>query len=93
MTRRLANNLNVSIPGLQAEELLAACPSLAFSSGSACSTDRMAPSHVLDAIGLSKAQVFSSLRFGLGRDTTSSDIAESARIILEAAEALIPARA
>jgi cysteine desulfurase len=83
MTERLANNLNISLPGIQAEELLAACSAtIALSSGSACSTDKLAPSHVLQAIGLERAQVFSSLRFGLGRSTSEQEVALAARTIL-----------
>jgi cysteine desulfurase len=82
MTARLANNLNISLPGVQAEELLTACPTLALSSGSACSTDKLAPSHVLEAIGLSRAQVFSSLRFGLGRSTRAEDVSHAAEVVL-----------
>ncbi|MGB0591683.1 MAG: cysteine desulfurase family protein [Myxococcota bacterium] len=83
MTHRLANNLNISLPGIQAEELLTACGAvIALSSGSACSTDKLAPSHVLGALGLEKAQVFSSLRFGLGRGTTHDDVVRAAEVIL-----------
>jgi len=88
LSKRLANNLNLSLPGLEAEELLAACPNLALSSGSACSTDKMSPSHVLEAIGLPKAQVFSSLRFGLGRTTSEDDVDEAARALLAAVDLL-----
>jgi cysteine desulfurase len=42
--------------------------------GSACSAARDEASHVLSAIGLSKAQARSTLRFSLGRHTTKSDI-------------------
>lgn len=47
---------------------------LAISAGSACSSDRAGPSHVLLAIGLSEDEAKSSLRFGLGRDTTEADV-------------------
>ena len=92
MTHRLANNLNVSFPGVQAEELLAQCPELALSSGSACSTDASRPSHVLEALGLSRAQAFSSLRFGLGRDTNAQEITDAASVLLNAAQRLTPQR-
>jgi len=82
MDPRLPNSLNVSIPGIQADELLMACTAVALSSGSACSTDSLQPSHVLEAIGLDRALIFSSLRFGLGRSTTAEDIVQAAEAIL-----------
>jgi len=83
MAQRLPNNLNVSLPGVQAEELLTACSAtVALSSGSACSTDKLAASHVLAAIGLERVHAFSSLRFGLGRDTTQVDIERAAEAVL-----------
>ena len=82
MERRLANNLNVSLPGIQADRLIEACPSVALSSGSACATDQLAPSHVLEALGYDGARVYASLRFGLGRTTRQEDIARAAEAIL-----------
>lgn len=82
MAPRLPHNLNVAIPGIQAEELLVSCSSVALSSGSACSTAKLQPSHVLEAIGLDRALVFSSLRFGLGRGTTAEDIERAAEALL-----------
>lgn len=86
---RLPHNLNVSLPGLPGEQLLDALrPHLAVSSGSACSTDSSDPSHVLKAMGLSDALAYSSLRFGLGRQTTDDDIAGAARAVVAAANSL-----
>ena len=83
MAHRLPNNLNVSLPGVQAEELLTACSEkVALSSGSACSTDKLTASHVLAAIGLEPVHAFSSLRFGLGRETTEADIERAAEVVL-----------
>lgn len=71
---RLPHNLNFSVPGLPGDALLTALRGLALSTGSACSSGKRAPSHVLRAIGCSDARAHASLRFGLGRDTTEAHI-------------------
>ena len=81
--RRLANNLNVRIPGVDGQSLLAALSAegLALSSGSACSSESPRPSHVLLALGLSEDEARASLRFGLSRFTTEAEVEEAARRI------------
>ena len=70
---RLAHNLNIWIEGLDGAQLQRALrPVLAVSSGSACSSGQ--PSHVLQALGLSRQQAAAAIRFGLGRHTTSAEI-------------------
>ena len=49
---RLPGNLNLSFPGLTAPELIAACPTVAMSTGSACTSASVEPSYVLRALGL-----------------------------------------
>ena len=73
-TERLAGNLNVSFDGIDGEALLVALRDLAVSSGSACTSASLEPSHVLRAIGVSDARAHASLRFGLGRFTTAEEI-------------------
>ena len=58
------------------------------SSGAACSSGAVEPSHVLTAIGLSADQARSSLRFSLGRPTTEQEIDEAIRIIPPVVERL-----
>ena len=74
MKPRLAGNLNMSFPGINNEAVIAAVPEIAISSGAACTTSTMEPSHVLLALGLSKNEAYSSLRFGIGRFNTKEDI-------------------
>ena len=74
MDARVAGNLNISVENVNAESLMAALPDLAFSTGSACSTAKAEPSHVLKALGLSDEEVRESVRFGLGRSTTRDDV-------------------
>lgn len=74
--------LSVTLPGVDAADLLLDLSDLAISTGSACSSLSGAPSHVLRAIGLSDEAAHASLRFGLGRGTTVEEIdAATARII------------
>jgi cysteine desulfurase len=71
---RLAGNLNVSLSDVEGESIMATAQDLAISSGAACSSVDPRPSHVLTAIGLSESRARRSLRFGLGRGTTSDQI-------------------
>ena len=72
--RRLPGNLNLSFPGAPALEVMAACPSLALSTGSACTAAAVEPSYVLRALGVSEALAGASLRIGLGRYTIDSEV-------------------
>ena len=83
LAARVAGNLNVSVEGCRAEDLIAALPDLAFSTGSACSSASEESSYVLRAIGLSNDMVEASLRFGLGRFTTDADIEYAAARLAE----------
>jgi cysteine desulfurase len=74
LARRLPGNLSLTIPGIDADELIEKLPALALSTGSACNTGQGEPSHVLTAIGLDRASARSSIRIGLGRDTTLRDV-------------------
>jgi cysteine desulfurase len=72
--KRLYNNLNVCFEGVEADALLLSMKEIAVSSGSACSSASLQPSHVLKAIGLPDKLVKSSVRFGLSRFTTEEEI-------------------
>lgn len=88
MERRLPGNLNVSLAGVKADALLTNVPDIAMSTGSACTSASVEPSHVLKAIGLSAEAALSSLRFGLGRFTTAEDIDYAVERVAEAAKRL-----
>jgi len=72
--KRLYNNSNVSFNGVTADSLILSIREIAVSSGSACSSASVRPSHVLKAIGLNEDLVKSSIRFGLGRFNTEEEI-------------------
>lgn len=71
---RLPNNLNVCLPGIDPEDLLAEMPELALSTGAACASASHEPSPVLRALGLSDEEIGASLRIGLGRTTSATEI-------------------
>ena len=78
---RLSNTTNLCFPGLRASELISACPQLAISTGSACSSALPEPSHVLRAMGLSEADAYASVRFSLGRMTTEEEVLRAVGMI------------
>jgi len=71
---RISNTSNVGFEGISSEKIILQCRELAISSGSACESNTIAPSHVLKAMGLSENLLNSSVRFSLGRFTTTKDI-------------------
>ena len=73
-TERLPNTLNLSFEGVEADALLLAMPGVALSTGSACTSASVEPTHVLRAMGLTDAQARGALRFSLGRFTTEDEI-------------------
>jgi cysteine desulfurase len=92
LENRLAGNLSLRFPGVRATDLIAACPTLAISTGSACTSAEIAPSHVLLALGLTPDQAAATLRIGIGRFTSPADI-ENAVHLLAGACAMLAATA
>lgn len=74
--KRLPNNLNISIKGVEGESLVLLLDDkgIACSTGSACNSMDLKPSHVLTAIGVSPELAHSCVRFTLGRHTTKKDL-------------------
>ncbi len=86
-TERLPNTVNVSFDGVQGEGLLIRLDiqGIAVSSGSACTSGSIEPSHVLQAMGLSESRARSAVRFSLGWDTRPKDM----DIAAEAVEGIV----
>lgn len=74
--RRLPGNLNLSFGYIEGESLLAGLRGIAVSSGSACTSASLEPSHVLAAIGRRAELAQSSIRFSLGRFNTEAEVDE-----------------
>jgi cysteine desulfurase len=73
LERRLPGSLNLSFRGIPALTLIEAVPSIAISTGSACTSASVEPSYVLRALGLPDALANASIRIGLGRFTTAAE--------------------
>jgi cysteine desulfurase len=75
-TKRLPNNANVSVDFVEGESMLLNLDleGICASTGSACSSASLEPSHVLLALGLPPEQSHGSLRFSLGRENTEADV-------------------
>jgi len=72
---RHPGNLNLTISGIDSKQfILSLQPHIAFSTGSACTSGIIEPSHVLKAIGLSTEEADSSFRMSVGRFTTEDEI-------------------
>lgn len=73
---RVPNTANLSFDGLESEALLLLLErkGICASSGSACSTGSIEPSHVLTAMGCSRSRALGSVRLSLGRGTRASDV-------------------
>lgn len=83
----LPNTLNVSFPGAEGEAILLSLDLVGIeaSTGSACASGSLDPSHVLMAVGLGPELAHGSIRFSLGRDTTEDDV----RYVLESVPPII----
>ncbi len=94
-TDRLPGNVNLSFEGTDSESLLLALDfqGVAASSGSACTSGSLEPSHVLSAIGLSPEIAAGTVRLTLGRWTTSQDVDDLLTIFPEVLRSLRPALA
>ena len=71
---RLPGSLNFCFPGIPAIQLIEACPGIAISTGSACTSASVEPSYVLRALGLSDEDANTGIRIGLGRFTTPAEV-------------------
>jgi cysteine desulfurase len=80
---RTPNTCNMVFPGIEGEAMIISLDlkGLACSTGAACSSGAIEPSHVLTAIGLSASQARASIRFSLGRHTSEAEIDAALEIV------------
>jgi cysteine desulfurase len=83
---RYKGNLNIRRDGLDASRIISELRGVAISAGSACASGSGRPSHVLTALGLSRAEAQSSLRIGFGRYTTEIELKDAIDQINAAAD-------
>ena len=88
LTDRLANNLNICIDGIKSESFILEMKDIAFSSGAACTSASLKPSHVLTAIGCTNEEAKNSFRFGIGRFNAEEEIAYTIKRVVETVEKL-----
>ena len=84
LEHRHPGNINILLPTVESKQLIYSVqPNVAFSTGSACTSGVIEPSHVLKAIGLSTSEAEHSFRMTVGRFTDDDDIAKAIEIISE----------
>ncbi|MDM3849760.1 MAG: IscS subfamily cysteine desulfurase [Aphanizomenon gracile PMC627.10] len=87
--KRLAGNLNISVEGVDGAALSLGLQSIvAVSSGSACSSNNVAPSYVLKALGHSDKLAYASVRFGIGRFNTVEEIDQVSQQVISTVQGL-----
>ena len=86
---RLPGCLNLSFPYVEGESLLMGISDIAVSSGSACTSASLEPSHVLRAMDVGDDLAHSSIRFGIGRFTTEAEVDYAAEQVVAAARKLL----
>jgi len=86
--QRLACNLNISFAYVEGESMLMGMDGIAVSSGSACTSASLEPSYVLRALGVGDDLAHSSIRFSLGRFTTTQEVDEAAEVTIAAVQRL-----
>jgi cysteine desulfurase len=85
---RLPNTSNLSFPGMPHQLFLSSLKSIAVSAGSACTSGKLEPSHVLKAMGISDDVAFPSIRFSLGRKTSEKAIQAAIKEIIAVVKSL-----
>lgn len=99
LSNRIPGTTSITIPGVQADTLIANVPNICISGGSACSEGTISPSHVLLAMGLLREQAECTVRIGIGRyndqaevDSACTHLLSSIQTLREAPDELVRAK-
>ncbi len=87
-TQRLPHNLNISLPGIESKALIVRLKGVALSTGSACTSAKVEPSHVIQALGFGDERAHSSIRISVGRSNDDEQIDLAVERIVEAVRQL-----
>ena len=87
-TQRLPHNLNVSFSGIESRGLIVKLKDVAIATGSACTSAKTEPSHVIQALGFGDERAHNAIRISIGRFNTDAEINMAVDKIIEAAQQL-----
>jgi cysteine desulfurase len=87
-TQRLSHNLNISIKGIESRSLIVQLKNIAISTGSACTSASVEPSHVILSLGFGEERAHSAIRLGLGRHNTMEQITAALAAIISSTKRL-----
>lgn len=87
-TKRLSHNLNVSFHGVESRALIVGLKDVAIATGSACTSAKVEPSHVVKALGFGPERAHSAIRIGVGRSNNWDEIKWAADRIIRATRKL-----
>lgn len=87
-TQRLPHNLNVSIKGIESRSLIVQLKNIAISTGSACTSASVEPSHVIMALGFGEERAHNAIRVGIGRRNTIDQLVSATKSICHSAKHL-----
>lgn len=82
--KRLANNLNIYIPGIESRALIVQLKEVAIATGSACTTASVDPSHVIVSLGFGAERAHSSIRISVGRLNSRQQVNEATYSLIKA---------
>jgi len=85
LSKRLPNTSNFRLPGIEAESLLIQLDQegICASTGSACTTGSLEPSHVLLAMGVKRSEATGAVRFSFGRANTSAELDQVMKVLVK----------
>lgn len=86
---RIEGNLNIMIPGVDAEALINNMPNIAISTGSACTSGFIERSHVLKSLGLTDEETSYSFRIGIGKNNNIDEIIKASDVIITAVNKIL----